>query len=320
MIAEKSPLVSVIIPIHNRFALIDESVQSVFEQTHRPIKLILVDDHSDIPYTPKISTQPGFDVKVFRHEENKGPGASRETGRQAASGEYIAYLDSDDLWHPHKLEKQVAMLKAHPEAGMCYCISNEFSQLPLNGNELIRKRSDQEFKDFLPTIFYGRPWDTSACLWTRKATDKIGPWLNAWTWEDHEYECRAGCRDIQIAHIPEVLCFYRSNHGESQLSQTTYSEKLVKITESILQMNSNLKSSNKINIIEVHDQFIKILFFHALHLFNVDKKSLGLRMLKEVIRISKGFRKILSFKIYLLSPFLRSTQLGHLANKFRKIF
>ena len=74
-------LVSVIIPFHNRFALVDDCVESVFKQTYRPIELILVDDCSDEIYTPSIRSELTFHMLLLRHMNNKGPGASRETGR-----------------------------------------------------------------------------------------------------------------------------------------------------------------------------------------------------------------------------------------------
>lgn len=313
-------LVSVIVPIHNRFSQADEAVASVLAQTYRPIELTIVDDCSDEQYQPKIQIDQDVIINVIRHKTNLGPGASRESGRLAATGDFIAYMDSDDLWHPEKTTKQIAVLQVNPETGMCYCQSAEFSKLPLSGDEQVRKRSDQKYSSFLPTILYGRPWDTSACLWTRAATDSVGPWFNGWTWEDYEYDCRAGCRDIQIAYIPEVLCYYRVNYGDSQLSQSHHSEMLVRKTESIIQMDINLRDSNKISIKEIRDQFVKILFFQAMDLFYADEKPLGVSMLKGIIKVSNGYQKFIGLIIYLINPFLRSIQLGFIAYKLRKIF
>lgn len=105
-----SKLVSIIIPILNRFFYAHETIASVFNQTYRPIELIIVDDCSDTPFNPKIHTTKDFVEKFVRHEENQGPGSSCETGRLVANGNYIAYLDSDDLWHSEKLAKQVTLL------------------------------------------------------------------------------------------------------------------------------------------------------------------------------------------------------------------
>ena len=105
-------LVSTIIPVHNRPALLREAVASVLAQTYRPIEIIIVDDGS----TDETGTRSGglggshSEVRTI-HRENGGPGAARETGRLAARGEFIQYLDSDDLLLPIKFELQVAGLR-----------------------------------------------------------------------------------------------------------------------------------------------------------------------------------------------------------------
>jgi len=101
---------------------------------------------------------------------------------------------------------------------MCYCASIEFTNYPLQGNEPYRKRSNQEFTEFLPAILEERPWDTSACIWTRWAEEKIGPWSTHWAFEDIEYEVRAGCNGIKIIHLPEKLCYYRKDPDQESLS------------------------------------------------------------------------------------------------------
>jgi glycosyltransferase involved in cell wall biosynthesis len=310
-------LVSVIMPVHNRFLLVDEAVSSVFNQTHRPIQLIIVDDCSNEPFLPKVTSQPGFEVILIRHETNQGPGASRETGRQAATGGFIAYLDSDDLWHPQKLKKQVAMLQAHPETGMCYCTSVEFTQLPITGNEKIRNRSDQEYQVFLPTILSGRPWDTSACLWTRNASEQIGPWSDGWTWEDYEYEFRAGCRGIFIKHQSVKLCYYRVNHGENRLSETDKRTQVINRASSVIEM---IKSNDKcgVNVSEkMRNQLLNILYYQAMHLFFLKEKQRGLEIIKVIRKTLNKKIALFSIMICLISPFFTSKQLGSLLYKFR---
>ncbi len=313
--------VSVVIPVHNRFTLADEALTSVINQTYRPLEIILVDDCSEKPFIPNAVVQSINEVtfKILRHETNQGPGASRETGRQAATGEYIAYLDSDDLWHPQKLEKQVAMLQANPEAGMCYCKSITFSELPILGNEPLRRRNDQEFHAFLPTILYGRPWHTSACLWKREASDKIGAWLDAWTWEDYEYDCRAGCANISIVYVPEVLCYARAAQDGDQLSQTSHAKQVIQKSRSLFAISNSLRKSNLSNNPEIRDQCGKILHFQAMHAFYLGEKELGVNLLKEKNRIVVGMQKIINSGLRISALVLNSNRLGDLCYKVRNL-
>ena len=98
-----------IIPTWNRFPLLAEAVESVRAQSLREYELIVVDDGSD-DETPRLAEES--DIRYLRIEHNGMPGAVRNRGVEAASGKYIAFLDSDDLWLPEKLELQLPLLES----------------------------------------------------------------------------------------------------------------------------------------------------------------------------------------------------------------
>src|SRR5689334_20068405 len=114
-------MVSTIIPVFQRAALLREAVGSVLAQAYRPIEIIVVDDGStdDTPACAEALADAHPEISVV-HQPNRGPGAARETGRQRAQGEFIQYLDSDDLLLPGKFEGQVAGLRSRPECGIAY--------------------------------------------------------------------------------------------------------------------------------------------------------------------------------------------------------
>src|SRR5215472_7466164 len=105
-------LASTIIPVHNRALLLRQAVASVLAQTYRPIEIIIVDDGStdDTAREAEALAKAYSGVRAI-HRSNGGPGAARETGRLAANGEFIQYLDSDDLLLPNKFELQVNGLR-----------------------------------------------------------------------------------------------------------------------------------------------------------------------------------------------------------------
>jgi len=112
------PLVSVIIPTYNRPGLVAEAVVSVLAQTFRDFELLVVDDGSTDGTAETLAAFAG-QVTVLRHPDRRGVSAARNTGVAAAQGEWLAFLDSDDLWLPEKLDRQMAFLKAHPEYLLC---------------------------------------------------------------------------------------------------------------------------------------------------------------------------------------------------------
>jgi glycosyltransferase involved in cell wall biosynthesis len=115
------PLVSVIIPTYNRAAMVAEAVASVTAQTFRDFEILVVDDGStDDTFEAFASYQ---DLRVLRHSSRRGVSAARNSGAVAARGEWLAFLDSDDLWLPDKLSRQMAYLLERP--GLLLCQTDE---------------------------------------------------------------------------------------------------------------------------------------------------------------------------------------------------
>ena len=113
-------MVSVILPVHNRAALLPRAMDSVLRQTVADLELIVVDDAST-DGSAEIAEECGDPrVRVLRLEEQRGACAARNRGIDAARGEYIAFQDSDDVWHGDKLEKQLRFLDAS-DADIVFC-------------------------------------------------------------------------------------------------------------------------------------------------------------------------------------------------------
>ncbi len=102
--------VSVVIPVYNRNEILADAVRSALAQTYANIEVIVVDDCSTVPIDGSLASISDDRLKVIRRERNGGAGAARNTGIRAATGDYIAFLDSDDEWFPEKLERQMEVL------------------------------------------------------------------------------------------------------------------------------------------------------------------------------------------------------------------
>jgi glycosyltransferase involved in cell wall biosynthesis len=109
-------LVSVVIPVYNRAHLIGRAIGSVVAQTYRNSEIIVVDDASTDDLAEVLSRVAPTRLRRIVHSDNRGAAAARNTGVAAARGEYIAFLDSDDLWYPEKLASQVAAMCGQPPA------------------------------------------------------------------------------------------------------------------------------------------------------------------------------------------------------------
>jgi len=111
--------VSVIIPAFNRKKTIRRAVESVLAQSYKPIELIVVDDGS-VDGTAEELSEFGSRLRVIK-QPNAGPSAARNTGIRAATGDLVAFLDSDDAWLPEKLARQISLLNQAPQAVCCIC-------------------------------------------------------------------------------------------------------------------------------------------------------------------------------------------------------
>ena len=107
------PKVSIITPAYNASQFLSETIDSVVEQTFKDWEMIIIDDCSsdDTVSIATEYTKKDKRIKVVRNKDNCGVAATRNHGLDVATGEYIAFIDSDDLWLPEKLEKQVRFIK-----------------------------------------------------------------------------------------------------------------------------------------------------------------------------------------------------------------
>jgi hypothetical protein len=211
-------LVSTIIPVFNRPGLLGDAVQSVLAQTHRPIEILIVDDGST-DATPEVIRQieaasPGI-VRSIR-QDNSGPGPAREAGRLAARGDFLQYLDSDDLLLPRKFEVQVAALSHRSDADIAYG-KTQFTRVGEPAPKIAHKRTGERHEFLFPELLLGRWWSTSTPLYTRAATDRIGPWLSLLNEEDWEYEARAAAQGMRLVYCDEFVSVTRSHQPEAHL-------------------------------------------------------------------------------------------------------
>ncbi|OBT02716.1 hypothetical protein A9257_20865 [Vibrio cyclitrophicus] len=113
--------VSIIVPIYNVESIIINTIESVLKQNYRDWELLLIDDSSTDGTRQVLERYSDKDarIKCFFSEINLGAGGARNIGLELATGRFIAFLDSDDLWHPNKLEKQISFMKSR-NAPICH--------------------------------------------------------------------------------------------------------------------------------------------------------------------------------------------------------
>lgn len=223
----KKALISVIVPTYNRAELLKETIDSVFSQTWRPIELIIVDDGSTdntedtCNVLKRVYSKNNFKI-LYHKQKNAGVSVARNTGTNLAAGEFIQYLDSDDLLHPKKLETQAASLLANLECDVCVSgviMSDSPEKVVWEKHIIEPKRINYKEYNFRT------PAPTSTPLYRHTLIKKNPPWeINLNIGEDKIFILRAFIENENICHTPSPLLLVRQHDGPSLSS--TLSEQL----------------------------------------------------------------------------------------------
>lgn len=114
------PLVSVVLPVFNVEKFVAQAIDSVLAQSFEDFELLIVNDVSPDGSRDICATYTDPRIRIIDHKENRGLAGARNTGIRESAGQYVALLDSDDFWHPEKLEQHVAHLNSNPEIGVSF--------------------------------------------------------------------------------------------------------------------------------------------------------------------------------------------------------
>lgn len=146
-----SPLVSVIIPTYFRNERLEEAIESVISNTYKKTNIVVVDDSGE-RHAHAIAEK--YNIDYIPHDENMGGNEARNTGIQAAEGDYIQLLDDDDLLFETKIEEQINLLQSSPDVGVAYCgIIDRSGEEVLPPNIASEETLEHALKFSLPTAF-----------------------------------------------------------------------------------------------------------------------------------------------------------------------
>jgi len=214
---EVPPLVSVIIPTYNRAKYIEESIRSVLAQTYTNLEVVVVDDGSTDDTEIIISSIVDSRLRYI-HQPNCGRSNARNHALSIASGKYITFLDSDDLFLPNKIELQVAYLKSHPGVGMVYtsahCINDQGEMLAHKYLASVSGFIYESIAFFTPVTI------TLPTVMTYKAImDHVGSFdENLHRFEDTDMWRRIS-KSYRIDAMQEYTCKLRTHDDNSLLNQ-----------------------------------------------------------------------------------------------------
>jgi glycosyltransferase involved in cell wall biosynthesis len=199
-----SSLISCIVPVYNGEKYLGEAIESIFKQTCQPIEIIIADDGST-DGTAKVARRYGEQIRYVK-QPNAGPAAARNLGINVATGEFLAFLDADDVWGPEKSALQMARFQARPELEYCVGYVQNF-WIPELREEEERFREHRISK---PLPGYA----TGTLLVRRGFFDAVGPFNTAIKHaDDTDWFLRAEERGGLMELLPDVLLYRRLHTG-----------------------------------------------------------------------------------------------------------
>ena len=253
---ELNPLVSIIIPVYNRGDLIGETLDSVLAQTYRNWECLVIDDGSTDGTEDLVNSLSIKDgrIKIFRRPINFKPGGSgaRNFGFELARGEYIQFLDSDDLLHPLKLEIQINYLKKNQQANYSVCENMVFKDIPSNAIKSwfsSKSDSNDRLHDYVKKKL---GIQTASPIFRKLFLEKIknesglfDPKLR----QSQEWElyCRVIENDPDYLYIPDILLYIRDNQQSITYELLNLKSDLIfSQIQALKSIHNYLKEKNKL--------------------------------------------------------------------------
>ena len=196
--------ISVVIPVFNGEEFLAQAIESVLAQSCPVKEIIVVDDGST---DQSISLARRYEPRVVcLSQKNQGPSAARNRGIEAASGDWIAFLDADDYWLPSKIEKQIAVIKASPQAGLVYSGRIELEEGLFR---MVEAKPPEWIKD---RILFENPLYPNTVL-VRRSILLDEPWIGRFDSSEDWHLFYRLSRACNFAYVKEPLAVYRRHNA-----------------------------------------------------------------------------------------------------------
>ena len=236
------PRVSVITPTFNCAPFLERALQSMVDQTYDDYEIIVVDDGST-DETPELIERWQGKI-IYLSQSNAGPSAARNLGVARSQGEFIAYLDADDMWYPGKLEQQVAFLDRHQECGLVHSdlhIIDEQDRFIMKEWHLSRRNAAVR-GHCLSELVNGCAIQVPTVLERRSCHDRAGGFdVRFRQSEDYLHWIRAVLNGYTIGYIDEPLAMYRWRSGSLSKNQVEMIESMIRMFELLVQEHALLQ-------------------------------------------------------------------------------
>lgn len=297
-----APLVSVVIPTYNRAELLRQTLRSVWAQTFQATEIVVVDDGSTDNTASVVNemAEQGSPILYLPGPHENRLGKLRNRGVAATSGDWIAFLDSDDLWKPNRLEAQIKALQRMPDAGLAFCNVQRFSERgPVGPGPYLPMSAD--YNGYIVGDLLEEPVAVpSALMVKREAFERVGGFADRPINEDYELTLLVAAR-YPASYVPDPLVMMRK-HVDSRSRERNELALLeyIRIVEDFLAAHPGLPMSiskrGRRGLANVH---YKLARFYL----DAGDRVTARRHLREQVKYRPWDRRAVSTYLHAMIPF-----------------
>jgi len=270
-----SPLVSVVLPVYNCEEYLIETVNSVLYQTYKNIEIIIIDDGS-IDSTQKIAENLSLENEqiIYRRQENSGVSVTRNNGLNLCQGEFICFIDGDDLWPTTKIEAQVEFLKTNNQynfvCGNYVEVPQNFN-LPDNGGELVTQSIDFNKSGWVYSrILKGNHIHIITLMFRKEMKREVSFDSSLKIAEDYDLWLRLSA-NYKIAFLVSCLAFYRRHPISILTKPQDKCYKAIVLQRNVERFGFKCKSGREVSPQEFNSYLYDAWFSHASLLYHSGK-------------------------------------------------
>lgn len=306
-------LISIIMPAYNAESFIEASIKSVLAQTYQNWELLIVDDGST---DNTFSIAQGFalinqKIKISQ-QSNQGASVARNTAIEQAAGQWLAFLDADDLWEPQKLERQMAVSEAIPQADLIYTSGWKFAgNNPLQRDDYDIKGGLHNASEMYKLLYLYNDIPTLSVMARRDKVIAVGPMQPNLLCEDWDLWLRMALAGANYYGMHERLFYYRKHSAGASAS----SIKMLRAQVMVLVKNYQQELFTDLEIRRI---FIPLLNHILITMIKQGEKTQAREVIQAVAGVLPAFSKL--YQLFL--PLLNSTTVGifELSNRvYRKL-
>ncbi len=244
-----NPLISIITPYFNRYELMEQTMESVKNQSFPRWEHLVIDDGStdDSYLMIKKYIKQDDRIKLFKREQNpKGASTCRNIGLENASGEYVIFLDSDDLLDKECLKTRYSVMKRNPSLDFSVFMMQFFNEHPGDSKTLFYYNHGPDH--IFNSLLRGSQWGITCPIWRKEAIDKIGYFIEGLLiLEDWELHLRALINGLEFKKYEDIIdCYCRQERRNNLTEQYFTTEFLISRVDLFPHVHSQLESNNKL--------------------------------------------------------------------------